>query len=444
MSQPTPALPSRRQPRPCRSRIVIGLVFLVLAGAGTGLYFFWLWFGDLDDFTAELDRVDPGWRLETIEANRKVLSSAQNSALHILSITNLLGGQSVVTPGTEKMFEGLSSQIRLNEQQTAILEKRFEVLRKAVVEARKLTDMSDGRYPMTYSANITVNYTDASGVSELLLWDAARRVQAFDGEGALESCLALQHVARSFGDEPLLISLLVRGACNSIAVSAIERTLAQGYFTETSEAPLKRLQATLARELAEPALVTALRGERAWSHQFFPGRFTRQPSALLRLHTELIEVAKLPAEQRLERARILEKKAADASAPVRNAIASAVKVMEADLRTQANFRCAMAGLAAERFRLAHKSWPQTLEDLVKAGLLDAVPIDPYDAKPLRLKRTDYGLVIYSVGWDRTDNNGNVDRERPRDAGTDLGFRLWNVSERRQPPNPKIAEVEPPE
>ena len=64
------------------------------------------------------------------------------------------------------------------------------------------------------------------------------------------------------------------------------------------------------------------------------------------------------------------------------------------------------------------------------------------AKPLRLKKTGDGLVIYSVGRDKIDNDGNINRERPSDPGTDLGFRLWDVSGRRQPPNPPIAEVEP--
>ena len=81
--------------------------------------------------------------------------------------------------------------------------------------------------------------------------------------------------------------------------------------------------------------------------------------------------------------------------------------------------------------------------LVKAGLLDAVPTDPYDGKPISLKRTDEGLIIYSVGQDKIDNGGAVDRDRPMDPGTDQGFRLWDVARRRQPPNPPVIENEDP-
>ena len=45
-------------------------------------------------------------------------------------------------------------------------------------------------------------------------------------------------------------------------------------------------------------------------------------------------------------------------------------------------------------------------------------------------------MIYSVGNDAVDNGGNLDREHPIQPGVDVGYRLWNVSKRRQPPRPK--------
>src|SRR5207247_417513 len=95
-------------------------------------------------------------------------------------------------------------------------------------------------------------------------------------------------------------------------------------------------------------------------------------------------------------------------------------------------RCAAAAVAAERFRQRTDQWPAAIDELVKAGLLKAVPTDPYDGRPLRLKRVADGLAIYAVGPDLADNGGNLDRNAIK-PGTDLGFRLWDVPARRQPP-----------
>jgi hypothetical protein len=94
------------------------------------------------------------------------------------------------------------------------------------------------------------------------------------------------------------------------------------------------------------------------------------------------------------------------------------------LGNQALLRCSRAALAAERYRQAHQRWPASLSELVQAGFLSAVPVDPLDGAPPRLLEGAGGLLIYSVGYDGKDDGGKLD---------DLGFRLWDVTNRRQPP-----------
>ena len=53
--------------------------------------------------------------------------------------------------------------------------------------------------------------------------------------------------------------------------------------------------------------------------------------------------------------------------------------------------------------------------------LPEVPADPYDGRPLRLKRTDGGLVLYSLGRDRKDDGGRPEDDK-KESG-DLVFRL---------------------
>ena len=107
------------------------------------------------------------------------------------------------------------------------------------------------------------------------------------------------------------------------------------------------------------------------------------------------------------------------------------------MRSQASLRCSIALIAAERYRRQHGRWPESLAALVPEYLQE-VPQDPYTGQLLLMRRLDDGLVIYSVGADKTDNGGKLD-VNPTKPGTDWGFRLWDVGQRRQPPrNPEMG------
>jgi hypothetical protein len=93
----------------------------------------------------------------------------------------------------------------------------------------------------------------------------------------------------------------------------------------------------------------------------------------------------------------------------------------------------VAALAAERFRRDFGRWPTTLDELVPKYVI-AVPRDPHDLQPLRLARRPDGIVIYSVGQDEIDDGGAIESDGAAKA-TDIGFRLWDVEQRRQPPLP---------
>jgi hypothetical protein len=493
------------KPRTWRRRLLHTLLFLVVFAVGGMLWFLWYSFHDLNALMVEMDVQDPGWRLHDIEASRKTVPGAENSALHIVAVAKSKSLPNVITPD----MANLPPQVELNEKQSLYLELDFGIHRTAVVESRKLKDMPQGRYPIKYSddsiSTPMSHLHDALGVCELLKWDAARRVQANDDEGALESCLALQNAARSMGDEPCYSSLMFRGFCHNIAVGAIERTLAQGRFAPSSEPVLKRMQEAIVQELAAPKVLIVLRGHRAGLHRFvqamaegkvsaatfkavgntvdildsllgrrtsrmktldneiagtlmehLPAYLTRQHAAMLRFANDAVEAAKLPPEKADERFQALENRIREEPYLVRITGASFIEIREAERRMHANLRSAVAALAAERFRLAHKRWPDALDDLVKAGFLDAVPTDPYDGKPIRLKRVADGLVLYSVGRDKIDNDGFMNREHaamvhfandlvddnPADPGTDIGFRLWDISARRQAPNPPVKKEKP--
>ena len=97
-------------------------------------------------------------------------------------------------------------------------------------------------------------------------------------------------------------------------------------------------------------------------------------------------------------------------------------------------------LAAESYRSTHGGrWPEKLAD-VAPKFLTVLPLDPYDAQPLRYRIHDDSIVIYSIGPDLVDDDGRIDHPDPR-LCTDIGIRLWNVSKRHQAPE---APVMPPD
>jgi hypothetical protein len=161
---------------------------------------------------------------------------------------------------------------------------------------------------------------------------------------------------------------------------------------------------------------------------------------LLKYHNELIAIAKLPAEDQGEPLVRLHRSSADEAALVRAFAPPAGKIGDAHRRTLARLRSAMTIIALERFRLMHGHWPDALAELTPQLLAKPV-LDPFAKTPLRMKHLPDGVVTYSVGADGRDDDGDVDANHPGTPGLDIGFRLWNPDNRRQPP-PNAEEKNP--
>jgi hypothetical protein len=438
------------------------------------LYTKWSLSSEIASVMAETDLADPRWRVEHLEADRKTYAPEENSALHVTKVARLLRNAGSVSAhrAYNDVFDGLASQHQLSPQQVELIREVFEKLDAELIEARKLKDMPGGCFAIKYSpdwiSTIIADQQNARQVMELLQHDVMLRAQQGDPDGAMESCMALLNTARSLGDEPFLISFLIRVAGEALTVQSLERVLAQGF---PSTEPLEAMQRRLAQETNDlrHSWLTAVRGERAGHHQlmqvlgsgkvrlsnltggngpleklqdYFPIVLTGGYPAHLRFMNQLVDAAKLPLPEQGPRFKALEQSIPKQAIMTRLLAPAMQKVHQAHLRTQASLGATEAGLACERFRLEHKRWPESLDELLKSGKLEAVPHDPIDGEPLRFRRLADGVVIYSIGFDKQDNQGNLNRERPHDAGADLGMRLWDPARRRQPPRAPVAAGAP--
>jgi len=98
----------------------------------------------------------------------------------------------------------------------------------------------------------------------------------------------------------------------------------------------------------------------------------------------------------------------------------------------------VVALACERYRQDYHKWPENLAELMP-HYLKAIPIDPIGGQPIRYVRVVEGAIIYGVGFDLMDNEGNLTDYRFTES-TDLGIRIWNLEERAMPAHPSTTQT----
>ncbi len=453
--------------------IVLGiLAVLILVPTGWMIYSYFSTQNAWDDAAAEAAQDLPRWRLLELEADRPQIPDHENSALQIIA-AHSKGGRLQVggAPNYDLIFEKLPPTTQLNTQQLELIHGELGKVGPGLPLARSLKDMPRGRFPIKYSddgiSTLLPNHQDARTVADWLKHDAYALAQDEKYEDAADSCRAILNAGRSMEGDLTLICHLIRIAMQMIATDALERVLAQGTLKEEA---LQSLQATLERDGKQDHWIAAIRGERALMNHLFEnvrsgkvkmsalggmGRggaaslqdwlFDTFPSTMLKYYPEhlrymnaAVEIARLPIHERGPKLQEQEAQLKNTNILTRLLAPALTKVHNAEARSQAMLRSAAVALACERYRQRHKDWPASLDGLVQVKLLDAVPLDPFDGQPLRYRRTKDGIVIYSVGPDKIDNQGHIDRERSHEPGVDVGFRLWNPGARRQEPRPAVG------
>jgi hypothetical protein len=430
---------------------------------------------EMDKAISELDTSDPGWRLEDIEAARAVVPDGENSARVVVAAARELPRD---WPAVHDLYEE-AKKCRPNEQLPDGLARRIEEALDAdgargLRGSRGLADCPRGRHRIAYARNVITTILEDQQRTRMVgaLWrlESIRQAQAGDVAAALRAARATFNAGRSIGDEPLAVTQLIRTALTLLGAEAVERALAQA---PAGAAELKRWQEMALAEDRVPVYRIAARGERAlfhvmllslvsgeveawelaeksqrdWNSYLFGWRIRHSARAsipaVLQLHGRIIATADAPPELQadLEAAIDSDKQQVGEPMPfVKISVPPAAKLGEAYRRKQAGLRCLATALAVERYRLKFSRWPARLTQLVP-DFLPAVPADPFDGAPIRYGTHPDGVIVYSVGRDRRDDNGAV-CDNPSLDGCDLGFRLYNPDRRRLPAPAAPAEKDP--
>ncbi|MCP4450489.1 MAG: hypothetical protein GY809_03435 [Planctomycetes bacterium] len=283
----------------------------------------------------------------------------------------------------------------------------------------------------------------ASGYDMQILWLSEARecarllrlasqvaVQQGDVEGALKSIEAIFPLAES-ANAPVTVMNLVRIAIWAPGIAEIEDVVNHHALTD------EQMQALTAR--IEPIEVTdstrqSLIGERCSAMGVFnaPPRdmsmffsdnelaglwpLLAVPRKILGLHDQdalscinmtqtYIEAVSLQRHEALTRIKAIDNEHRSKLGMVAKMLTPNFRrIYELELRSVTRSLCARTALAVERYRLGAGRLPDTLDQLVPT-LMARVPVDPFDGQPLRFLHRDKGFVVYSVGEDLKDNQG---------------------------------------
>lgn len=452
---------------------VVGAIALGVMLYGRGVLFA-QGHAELAEALAETDEDDPDWKWEAIVAGRPVIPDDENSARVIHEAAELLTQpRAFRTPegNAKELLDGGPPNRLLDETRLAAVREALEQNDSAVQRAATLSRFSRGRIDVVLTPDVLSSlmplHQRCGSVLRILEFDSERILHSDRPRTAIDRIQAMLAISGAVRDDPFAIAQLVRTATRMAIVRNIERSVA---LQEIPDADCARLMTDLLTEASENLLLPAIRGERAQRHFLFGNlesgrvplaalsspnpadyagpnlrdrfnswcyacRLADDHAQSLRLLNDAVRIARLPIEERGP-------EWADFDVTMRAAKAQAEKegrwlvsvfmmsnlpsVHRATVRDMACLRCAIAALAAERFRLARQRWPTSLDELCP-DFLAAALVDPSNGEPLSFDRRDDGLTIRAAGIET--RNAAVPSLRRGDPV----FRLWNPDQRRLPP-----------
>lgn len=313
------------------------------------------------------------------------------------------------------------------------------------------------RYPVDLRAGFATllpNLSEMRGCVFLLELEAILHADSGDNPSAMRSIDTAFGVARSLETQPVMISQLVRSACQVIAVRTIEQVVNR---TELNDEQLVELIKSTRDSESICDMFAALIGERCVGLSFFQNPQAVDPSIFgggmpirpllaiyqgvglsdadaaiyLDLMGRYLESARLPTHERQQAAKAIEAKLRSTSKVhvlLHQMMPALSRITTIGIRTIAYLRTAQAALAVQRYRLATGKLPDSLSDIIPE-YLESVPKDPFDGEELRYKKLDPGFIVYSIGDDLSDDGGKEKPSKTRRGGKPVKWDVTFVVER---------------
>jgi len=115
------------------------------------------------------------------------------------------------------------------------------------------------------------------------------------------------------------------------------------------------------------------------------------------------------------------------------------RVIEISCRIKVHAKAVVTTLAIIRYKQDKGDYPETLEQLVEAGYVKEIPMDPWSDKPLVYKKTEGNFILYSVGSNFKDDGGEVfrdDKGKVKQWADESDWVFWPVPKEKARNNEK--------
>jgi len=328
-------------------------------------------------------------------------------------------------------------------------------------------------------ANVPLNYADgfnSAGTllpvlaelkrcSQLLQLRATAELADGQNAKALADAKLFLYLANSLRSSPFLISHLVRLAIVNMALQPIWEGLAEHQW---SDEQLVALDAELGKMDFLTDYESVMRGERAFaigefenqrrtrkmmmlrdegglskmvtvSLRFMPGAYFYQNELafaqesqrwllpLVDTNSRIISPSAIQQADESVRAEL--KHYSPYTVQARMTFPALDKAVLKFALTQSSIDLARVACALERYHLAHGEYPELL-DVLTPQFIAALPHDIINGQPLHYQRTADGqFVLYSVGWNETDDGGKVALTKAGSVDREKGDWVWQYSQK---------------
>jgi hypothetical protein len=334
----------------------------------------------------------------------------------------------------------------------------------AIEELRQASQRPYANVPLNYedgfnsASSLLPLLSELKKCSQLLQLRSVAELADGQSDKALDDVKLLLYLNNSLRNSPFLISHLVRFAIVAITVQPIWEGLAERKW---SDEQLVALEAELAKVdfLADYGFI--MRGERAFAIKSFEdqwrtreiifysdtgdvtNKLTFMPSAyffqnelafaqlyqqwilpLVDTNSRVIS----PAALQLANDAVLAEKRRNFFPAYKTQAIMIFPAISASTRKiaaiQASVDLARVACALERYRLVHDEYPETL-DALAPQFIAQLPHDIINGLPLhyRLEANDQ-FVLYSVGWNETDDGGQIALTKKGSVDREKGDWVW--------------------
>jgi hypothetical protein len=344
----------------------------------------------------------------------------------------------------------------------------------AVETLRAASLLPHGRFPLDYSNPnpafiLLPHLASLKSIAQNLQLRAIAALQTGQPQQALDDLTLMLRLHQALRIEPFLISHLVHIAIFHIELQPIWEGLADHRWNEAQLAELdaqlsqldflKDFQSAMAGERAFGcSIVNHLKDHRAELAAEFPlpiplpgplarndtvnkviayaiprGWFDQNKVTIARAYTDHILLAVDQTQ------RVYSRQAATAASAAAAKIAGTqhphswfasmlvpglARASEKFVQAQVGLDLARVGIALERFRLINGSYPETLAAL-EPDFFQRLPHDVLTGQPFKYQpNADGAFLLYSVGWNETDDGGTVELTKSGNFDPNKGDWVW--------------------